>query len=323
MISAANEGVEPQMNADERRWGDWIVVAVLAIASSLLVAAAEPVKLKITKTDDNCLLISAGDRPILTQVARKNFRPYIHPISDPAGTKAIYTEDAPAHHKWQHGLYVGMHGVNGHSFWNNDDWFHPRPIKLFHAEGNGAGWVVETEWQGPKGGLQLVETQRWVLVVQADEYVLDLTWEAKAEQDVTFSKQDYGGLFLRMPWKPGMDKKAAYAENDDGVRNSAAEGKEANWVAVTMPLDGRVHRPDSNGTIVLMDHPFNPGRPVPWRVDGQLGVSASRQRAGEWHLKKGETAVERHRIFVTPGKPDRARIAEVYEEFAKSELKKL
>jgi hypothetical protein len=297
-----------------------IPLLILLTAAVPKLGAAEPAKLKITKTDDNCLLVTAGDRPILTQVARKNFRPHIHPISDPGDTKAAYTEDAPAHHRWQHGLYVGMHGVNGLSFWNNDDYFHPRPIKLFHAEDNAAGWVIETEWQGPTGGLQLVETQRWVLVVESNEYTLDLTWEARAEQDITFSKQDYGGLFLRMPWKPGMDKKDAYAENDDGLKNGQAEGKDANWVAVTMPIEGSA---TGQGTIVLMDHPLNPGRPVPWRVDGQLGVSASRQRAGEWQLKKGETAVERHRILVAPGKPDRTRIEEVYKEFAKSEPKKL
>ena len=29
--------------------------------------------------------------------------------------------------------------------------------------------MVETEWQGPKGGVQIVETQRWVLLVEESE----------------------------------------------------------------------------------------------------------------------------------------------------------
>ena len=50
------------------------------------------------------------DKPILTQNAGTNFRPYIHPIISPDGNSNI-TEYSPSHHKHQTGLYWGFKGI--------------------------------------------------------------------------------------------------------------------------------------------------------------------------------------------------------------------
>ena len=53
-----------------------------------------------------------GQSPILTQHARSNHRPYIHPIIAPDG-KGVLTEYSPLHHQHQTGLYWGFTRVNG------------------------------------------------------------------------------------------------------------------------------------------------------------------------------------------------------------------
>ena len=40
--------------------------------------------------------------------------------------------------------------------------------------------------------------------VSDGEYLLDLEWIGEAKTDVTVGKYDYGGLFLRMPWREGI-----------------------------------------------------------------------------------------------------------------------
>jgi hypothetical protein len=50
--------------------------------------------------------------PILTQNARPDFRPFLHPIVAPDG-KGVLTEFSPSHHKHQTGLYWGLKQVNG------------------------------------------------------------------------------------------------------------------------------------------------------------------------------------------------------------------
>src|SRR5690606_14292709 len=59
-----------------------------------------------------------GTEALLTQHARADFRPYIHPIVAPDG-KGVLTEYSPGHHKHQTGLYWGFTRVNGRDYFHN------------------------------------------------------------------------------------------------------------------------------------------------------------------------------------------------------------
>ena len=69
----------------------------------------------LTATMDNQsnsikIYLKGSEKPILTQNAGTNFRPYIHPILSPDGNSNI-TEYSPSHHKHQTGLYWGFKGI--------------------------------------------------------------------------------------------------------------------------------------------------------------------------------------------------------------------
>jgi hypothetical protein len=57
-----------------------------------------------------------SNMPVLVQEAPEQGRPYIHPLHAPKGG-GILTENAPGHHPWQHGLYVGLNDVTGLKVW--------------------------------------------------------------------------------------------------------------------------------------------------------------------------------------------------------------
>src|SRR5262245_11744128 len=91
------------------------------------------------------LFRGAGSEPLLVQHADPDRRPYLHPIRPPDGI-GVLTEDAPPHHPWQHGLYVGLNDVNGVGFWKEgagDGTFHPRPLASPVVAVNEAHWTVE------------------------------------------------------------------------------------------------------------------------------------------------------------------------------------
>ena len=70
-----------------------------------------------------------GRLPILTQHARPNHRPYLHPIIAPDG-KGVLTEYSPSHHPHQTGLYWGFTRINGNNKLVPEDslnsWFYNR-----------------------------------------------------------------------------------------------------------------------------------------------------------------------------------------------------
>ncbi len=253
---------------------------------------------------------------LLTQNARANARPFIHPITAPDG-RGVLTEDAPAHHPWQHGLYVGLKRVSGVGFWEEglrgkatDGSFHPRALELGLEEGCQVAWRVTSDWRGPEGTAMLRETQAWNLRDETGHYLLDLVWTLEAQTDLEVEEAAYGGLFLRMPFDAGRGGRVVSSEDKD---NLEADAERARWLSVSMGVPGR---PDPV-TVTLMDAPSNPDHPSPWRVDGELGVSPSRCIAGPWRVGEGEAARHAYRLLIAPGAPDTALIEETFSAFAR------
>jgi hypothetical protein len=254
--------------------------------------------------------------PIMVQHAATNARPFIHPIIAPDGNGTL-TENAPPHHPWQHGLYVGLNEVNGVGFWTEglrqsptDGTFHPRPMATAKVEGSRCSWAVVCDWRAPNGQALLAETQAWTLYDRGNSYDLDLQWTLTASVDLTFGKYAYGGLFVRMPFVS-----QGTVINSEGLQTpTKTEAQRARWVAIAMPIPDRTGN-DPIAGIAMMDHPSNPEHPVPWRVDGQLGISPSRCIVDAWRLKTGASSVARHRVFIHTGATDVAAVESSWSRF--------
>lgn len=260
-------------------------------------------KLRAEHTPESLRIFREGlATPLITQQAKRDKRPYIHPILAPDGVGEL-TENEPGHHLWQHGLYVGLNDVNGVGFWTEglheksrekDGSFHPLTFDGAKPSGSEASWQLVTEWRSPKGEPMLWETQEWTFTdnFAASSHLLTLKWTLSAKIDLTFGKYPYGGLFLRMPYRG-----EGIAFNSERKTNKDAEGQRAEWVCVRMPIPGREKEKQRECAIALFDHPKNAEHPAPWRVDGQLGIAPSRCIAGAWTLAKGESVRSCYGVF--------------------------
>jgi hypothetical protein len=257
--------------------------------------------------------------PILTQHAATNKRPYIHPILAPDGVGEM-TENQPGHHLWQHGLYVGLNDINGVGFWeeglgshkDTDGTFHPHPLAAPQVKGNSVSWKVITDWRGPDASPVLTETQAWRFTQEKDIALLDVTWTLQAATNLRFGKYPYGGLFLRMPWRP--ETTGDVLNSEGASTHQTAEAMRARWVALSMPLPDR---PSGPVTIAFFDHPKNPEHPNPWRVDGNLGITPSRCIAKEWTLAKKQKSTNHYRLFLALGTIQADAINAQWERFGK------
>lgn len=233
--------------------------------------------------------------PLVTQNAKPDFRPYLHPIAAPDG-KGFVTEYSPGHHKHQTGLYWGFTRVNGRDYFHHPEGDYWRKVssEIIEAEGKVVSWQTVYDLLDEQGNAVLTETQQWSMRETGGRFFLDLEWSGKAITDVTIGEYDYGGLFLRMPWVEGINGEVVNAARQ---KNERAEGQRAMWVDVAMQVEGR----DDLAHVAILDHRDNKGFPQPWRVDGQLGVGPVRARMGDWTIAKGESETIKHEIVVYTG----------------------
>lgn len=284
----------------------------LAALALLGIATAAPLNLV---KDDDAETISVFrhgmDEPILVQNARDDHRPYIHPIVAPDG-KGVLTEYAPGHHKHQTGLYWGFTRVNGRDYFHNPSGGYWQLVesKILAGSGEVVQWETVYHLLNEERTAIMEESQVWSMRDTGDKYFLDLLWSGKAHTEVTIGKYNYGGLFLRMPWKRGEIEGEVF--NSSRQRNDRAEGQKAMWVNVGMEIEGR----DDWGNIAIFDHPDNPTYPMAWRVDKQLGVGPVRTRFEDWTIPAGETASFRHQFVAYTGKLDDVALNEDWKEFS-------
>jgi putative membrane-bound dehydrogenase-like protein len=247
--------------------------------------------------------------PILVQNARPDARPYLHPIAAPDGN-GVLTEYRPAHHPHQTGLYWGFTRVNGRDYFHNPqaDYWRRVSATVTQAQGAEVRWQTVYDLLDASGKATLTETQRWSMQERHGTFVLTLEWRGEARTDVTIGKYDYGGLFLRMPWKEGI---AGEVVNAARQKNERAEGQRAMWIDVGMQVEGR----SDLAHIAIFDYPDNRGYPQTWRVDGQLGVGTAASRSGDWAIKQGETEIIRHQFVVYTGTLNDVELTNAWTEF--------
>ncbi|MGI9545560.1 MAG: PVC-type heme-binding CxxCH protein, partial [Cyclobacteriaceae bacterium] len=251
-----------------------------------------------------------GKDPIVTQNARPDFRPYLHPIVAPDG-QGLVTEYSPGHHKHQTGLYWGFTRVNGRDFFHHPegDYWQKESAQIIDSVGEQVKWQTVYHLLNEEGTPVLVETQSWSMREIDNKYLLDLEWKGEAKTEITIGEYDYGGLFLRMPWKEGI---AGEVVNAARQRNQNAEGQRAMWVDVGLQVEGR----DDLVHMAILDHPNNEGYPQSWRVDNQMGVGPVRARMGDWQIVKGETETIRHQMVVYTGELDDLAMTQTWGDFS-------
>ena len=172
---------------------------------------------------------SGSEQPIVSQHADADHRPFLHPIVAPDG-RGLLTEYSPGHHKHQTGLYWGFTRVNGRDYFHHpaDGYWKRVSAGVLKREAATAAdfvqWQTVYDLLDENGVAVLRETQTWTLRDEKGQFVLDLNWSGKAITDVTIGKYNYGGMFLRMPYRKGMPAKVV---NSARQSNNNAEGKRA------------------------------------------------------------------------------------------------
>lgn len=249
------------------------------------------------------------ETPLVTQVAKTDFRPYLHPLAAP-DRQGVLTELSPDHHRHQTGLFWGFTRVNGRDYFHHPegDYWRRVSASVVTAAGDSVQWQTVYDLLDDSGQPLLRESQLWTAHDHGDSYTLDVQWSGRANVDVTIGEYDYGGLFLRMPWQPEVHGHVFNAARQEGLR---AEGQRTVWLDVGMQVAGR----DDLAHIAIFDHPRNKGFPQPWRVDSQMGVGPVRARLGDWSIATGQTESIQHRLLVYTGELNDVKLTKSWSDY--------
>jgi hypothetical protein len=243
-----------------------------------------------------------------------NARPYLHPVRDPVG-QVVITEDRPADHPWQHGIFTGFHGkVNGHEYWmENDGQIRFRRLLKVEDGGDRVAWRVLSELVEPSGKAVLEEEDHITIhsPESADAYVIDFDFVLRAkDQDVSFEQNGVGGLAVRMVWDKANPRQTHL--NSNGDRGRAGEKKRAAWCSVERPFGNEVLG------VAVFDFPGNPGHPSSWRVDDQGLINPAITGLNNWSIPAGQERAFRYRLLVYKGPATSEQLQQRFDSFSAS-----
>jgi hypothetical protein len=289
-------------------------------------------------------------------------KPILYPVMTSAGTeitRGYPLKPRPGErvdHPHQIGVCFSYGNVNGYDFWNNSAAIpaekkggygtikHVSVDKL--SNGNGEGSMLTTEsWIDPSGKELLAEKSEYHFIAKGSARIIDriITLTA-ADLDVSMKDTKEGGLGIRVARQlelPSQEEVVLVDANgnpttvkkmsnegitgnyrsSEGITGDAVYGTRGKWV----DLYGKIG--DEKVSVVMIDHPKNPGYPTYWHARGYglllanpLGASAytGGKNVMNFSIPAGKSATFRFRLVVNSGADLTDSEIDAYaEDFAK------
>lgn len=261
-------------------------------------------------------------------------KPILYPIVGPHGIRMTrdypMKQDTPGEakdHPHQQSLWFTHGDVNGIDFWAlGQGKIVTRKVEKPTSEEGRASIVLSDEWVGPGEKTICTDTQKLTFFppveTEAGEAIpfdYEITIHA-SEGDVVFGDTKEGTMAIRTHPKLEIAK-GATAVNSEGVQGRDIWGKRAKWVDYSAEIDGKTVG------IAIFDHPSNPRHPTWWHARDYGLIAANPfgihdferkpKKEGDFKVPKGESVKFTYRFVFHSGDAKTARIASLYEEWAK------
>lgn len=247
-------------------------------------------------------------------------KPHLHPVATPSGV--VLTQVEPADHPWQRGIWFVVKLVDGDNFWEEGDpagWGTQRHVAPPSVEG---GTVAgDLEWVRPDGRTVALRERRVLRHVALGDDAYGIDWDVtlSAERDVVLDRTPHNGLWGGYSGL-ALRGRADWADTrlllDDGSEHDRVAPQRSRWC----DLSG------SGVGACTLDHPANPGSPVPFYASCRAGLGYGDGWAntvypaflwdGPRVLAAGEPLRLRYRVVVHDGEWDRRRAQAAWEAYA-------
>lgn len=271
---------------------------------------------------------------VLRYHVKSGAKPIIWPIMGPDGkemTRAYPLDkdrrDEKRDHIHQRSLWFTHGDVNGTSFWDEEKGHGDIVHREFVEVKGGPTAVIRTrnDWLAPSGEKACSDERRVTIKKTDHDLTIDFDVTLTAgEKGTKFGDTKEGSFGIRVPTSMDVNsKKGGHIVNSEGDIDGDAWGKTAKWVDYHGPVDG-----ETVG-IAILNHPKSFRFPTYWHVRdyglfaanvfGKKDFTGKEENRGDHTLATGESLTFRHRVIFHRGDEKEAKIAEMFEEYAKSE----
>ena len=331
-----------------------LLIAIPVIIAGNLCSAQQvsvkpgPIKMKV----DSALIISSGDRPLLTYQFKTIYPPkgidtnykrsgFIHPLYTPHGQ--VLTNIQPRDHyhhygiwnPWTHTFFEGdtvdFWNIKGHQGTVRFVKFTSQKSNSKYAEYTALHEHVvfkkDARPDDPVGrGSEKVALNEWQTVrvydpgKNKDQYIVDITskMSCASQSPLLIVAYRYGGLGWRATeyW----DKSNSEMLTSEGKTRDNTDNTKAKWIIVYGSLPG-----NDEGGIVMLSHPSNYNHPEPLRIwdknanggRGDVFANFAPTKDKDWLLEPGKTYILKYRLVVFNGKFDAAKAEIAWQRFVK------
>lgn len=338
-----------------------LTAAVLLVAPALLFSAEDRIQIVANDAARRVDVLIDGE-PFTSYIYPTSLKkPVLYPLRTARGT--IVTRGWPLEprqgervdHPHHAGLWFQHGDVNGLDFWNNSDEvggdralkmgtiLHRRLVQAKSGADRGE-LEVESDWVDPKGGVLLRETTRFIFRGAKEMRSIDrITTLTAATGRVTFRDNKEGVLGMRVAraLEHPADKPEVFSDasgkpttvprldntgvtgvytSSEGKKGDAVWGTRGRWVT----LQGTISLEPV--TVLMLDHPANPGFPTYWHARGYglfaanpLGRKVFDDKQPELviALEPGQSITFRHRVLILSGPVTTEAAEGEYRSFTK------
>jgi hypothetical protein len=294
------------------------IAALCIVTAGSIVAAGETVRLE---QKPNAIVVTIGGEEFTSyRTAKSQPKPYFWPVRAAGGAVVTREIENIKDHPWHKGVWCAIDEVNGAKYWGEQAKIENTSVEIVAAEGNPARFRVVNNWLESGNKPALRETVD-ISIYAERLLVYDAQFTAFVTP-VTFgdTKEGMFGIRLADSMRGQAGGTIVNAEGKKGEQE--CWGRESQWVDYFGPVDGRTCG------VAIFDDPRN-FRKSRFHVRnyglftlspfGRNAYTNGRLPADPLTLGAGKSFGLRYGLYVHSGDTAEAKVAEVYERFAKGE----
>ncbi len=315
------------------------IIAVVLVAAGPLLGCAVP-KVSVEPGAEGKIRVEIDGELFTEYLYAGNNKPILYPVIGPNGVPMTRNhpmkevEGEAKDHPHHRSLWFTHGEVNGISFWHeNEGAGKTEHENLIGVESGDKGVIRTTNrWVGPDGNTVCTDRRTITFFPLGEARAIDYEVTLVASEgkvvlgdtkEGTMGIRTHPNLRLSNSERHGVTTANGKALNSAGQRDGELWGKRAAWVDYWGTVG------EHTVGVAIFDHPSNPRHPTWWHARDYGLVAANafgvhnferkEKGTGDMTIEADQSVTFRYRFVFHPGDAEEGRVAERFDEFAKTE----